>query len=75
MKLPGKSFFSPSEPKITPLPPPPERTDPAIAAAAEEARLAQLKRKGRAASMLTPTGGLLGDASVSQPQAGAQLLG
>lgn len=73
--LPGKSFISPDTPKVDPLPPPPTRDDPAIEAAKEAERLAMLRRKGRGATLLTGGGGLSGDASVNQPQAGAQLLG
>jgi len=73
--FPGKSIISPDTPKVQPLPPPPERDDPAIEAAREAERLASLRRKGRKASILTGGGGLAGDAGVNQPQAGAQLLG
>lgn len=69
--LPGFS----KAPKVDPLPPPPERDDPAIEAAKEAERLAALRRKGRQASVLTGGAGLLGDASVNQPQAGSTLLG
>ena len=68
------SFFA-KTPKVDPLPPPPERDDPAIEAAKEAERLAALRRKGRASTLLTGGAGLLGDASVAQPQAGAAVLG
>lgn len=73
--FPGKSLVAPDSPKVDPLPPPPTREDPEIEAAKEAERLASLRRKGRAASVLTGGGGLLGDASTAQPRAGATVLG
>ena len=66
MILPG---FSPSAPALPPAPPPPPKiADPAIAAAAKKQRLADLQRKGRAATIIA---GDLEDAPLllSQPSA------
>lgn len=52
--LPGKSVFSPPKPKkVAAAPPPPERDDPEVTARREELRLSELKRRGRAATILT----------------------
>ena len=57
-----------------PPPPPPKLDDPSVIEARRKQRLADLERRGRAASILTPTQGL-GAPNVAQPRAGAQLLG
>ena len=74
---PGKSLFSPPRPRLPPPPPPPvTREDPAIAAAAKKQRQADLRRRGRKATIITGGQGVLGDAPLAQPQArSAQLLG
>ena len=56
-----KSFFSPPKPSLPPpLPPLPKSDDPEISRRKEEARLAQLRRKGLDDSILTSG---LGDTS------------
>lgn len=57
------AIFSP--PKPTPLPPapePPRRDAPVVVETAERARLAALRARGRAATIMTGAGGLTGDA-------------
>lgn len=79
LTLPGKSVFSPSKPQMpAPPPPPPKRDDPEIAAAKDKQRMADLKRKGRAASVLTSGRGVeeeLGAVARPEARSGAQLLG
>lgn len=59
-----------------PPPPPPKDTDPAILAAKEDLRKSELRRKGRAATMLTASEDPLGATSLSRPEArGSKLLG
>lgn len=60
-----------------PAPPAPvKRDDPAISAAQKKQREADLRRRGRRASIVTGGQGVLGDAPLLQPQArGAQVLG
>ena len=53
-------------PKITPAV---TADDPAISAAMKAQREAELKRKGRASTIVTGGAGLTGDAPLSQPQA------
>ena len=66
------TFLFGGEPPQTPaMPPPVERDDPAVKARAEEVRLAQLRRKGRAATLLTKPG--LGE--VAAPVQQKTLLG
>lgn len=71
--LPGKAIFSPPKPK--PVAPPPEaqpveRDDPAVTAAREDLRLAELKRKGRASTILTGGSGLDDEeATLGRPKA------
>lgn len=77
--LPGKSLFSPPKPPAPVIyqPPPaqvaaatpPERTDPKIAEAADKARQDELKRRGRAASILTSGQGVTEDAPLGRPAA------
>jgi len=77
MIFPGFSS-GPSVPP--PPPPPPTREDPAIAEAKEAQRQAELKRKGRKASVITGGQGVednlgtAGGPQVERPRA-AQLLG
>ncbi len=71
--LPG---FGGGKPSIPPPPPPiPTREDPAIAEARKKLRQSELKRKGRAASILTPSGDQLGAAPVTRPEASGKLGG
>lgn len=73
MKLPGFGG-APSMP--APPPPPPQRDDPAIVEAKNKLRLAELQRRGRAASILTSGQGVLGETAVDRPEArAAGLLG
>jgi hypothetical protein len=71
--LPG--FDSPAPPPAPP--PPPTQTDPAIKDSQDKLRQSELRRKGRAATLLTPPDqNGLGDANLSRPQArAAKLLG
>ena len=77
--LPGKSFFSPKTPKTPKLPPAPapipvtRADDPSIAAAAKKQRDADLRRKGRGATLVAGNLSPLGAAQVRRP--GAQVLG
>lgn len=72
LTLPGFGG-SPAAPR--PLPPPPDIDDPSVAKAAEDLRLSEKRRKGRAALQVSEGG--LGDAPVSRPEArkGAKLGG
>ena len=75
MNLPG---FAPKGPSLPPPPPaPPARDDPAIVEAKKKLRLAELQRKGRAATILAPEEAKLGNPPVERPEArgGAALLG
>ena len=73
MNLPG---FAPKPPSLPPTPTPPQRDDPAIAAARDKTRLSALQRKGRSASIRTKPADRLGDVPVARPQArAAQVLG
>lgn len=73
--LPGKSIISPSKPKLAELPPPPDpppdRDDPAVLQAAQTARLAELRRRGRASTFLTSGSGAPGTAPLGRPTATA----
>ena len=66
---------SPSIPAAPP--PPPRREDPSIVEARQKARLARGRRRGRRATLLTSSEGVLGDPVLNQPAArnGARLLG
>ena len=78
MRLPGKSVFVPSKPKITTPPPPTPvtRNDPEIDAAREDKRLAGLRRRGRKALILTSGRGVASTAPLAQPRAtAAEVLG
>ncbi len=64
-------FGSPSPPALPPPPPlPPTPEDPAIKQRREEVRLAALKRKGRASSILTSGVGDTSAAPVLRPKLG-----
>ena len=71
MTLPGFSQNAPA------LPPPParvvKRDDPAIAAASRKQRLSDLRRKGRASTIITGGLGVTGDVPLNRPS--AQVLG
>jgi len=54
--LPGFSSSAPAAP--APLPPLPEREDPAVTEARENLRLSEKRRRGRRASILTSGAGL-----------------
>lgn len=74
--LPGKAVFSPPKPKAQPLPPaaqPVERDDPSVTQAREELRQSELKRRGRAATILA--GNLDDEATLGRPAAGSTGLG
>lgn len=76
--LPGKSIFSPPKPKIQTPPPaaqPVERDDPNVTQAREELRKAELKRRGRAATILTGGAGVEEEALLGQPAAGGGTTG
>lgn len=74
--LPGKAVFDPPKPKAAPRPAPAavpttvERDDPDVTAAREEARQAELRRRGRAATILTGGAGVPDDAQLGRPAAG-----
>ncbi len=69
----GSLFSSPSPPP--PLPPVPTPEDPAIDAARKKRRLAELRRKGRAATILTSGLGDRSEAPVTRPGLNRQLGG
>jgi hypothetical protein len=58
------AIFSPprSTPPPAPAPEPPQRDDPVVIEAAQRARLAAARARGRAATLLTGPHGLTGDA-------------
>ena len=56
LRLPGFSSSAPAAP--APLPPLPEREDPAVIEARESLRLSEKRRRGRRASILTSGAGL-----------------
>lgn len=65
-----------SAPDIPPPPPPPPKVDdPEVLEARRRQRDAELRRKGRASTILTGSQGAMGAANIDQPQAGALLLG
>jgi len=71
-------FSAPSIPAPAPPPPVPTREDPEVNVAKDKQRLAEKKRKGRAATMIAEAeqGGDLGEALLDRPSArAAQLLG
>ena len=76
--LPGKSFFDPPKPDRLPPPapaaPPPEREDPAVLEAARRQRQQDLRRRGRASTILTPSRGV-GAAPLGRPAAAGDQLG
>lgn len=59
------NLFSPPKPKVPELPPLPQRDDPALAAKAEQERLAARRRAGRATGM--DAGTTLGSAIDTAP--------
>jgi hypothetical protein len=63
-------FGGGGSPAIQPAPPVPTREDPAIAEAKKKARLAEQKRKGRAAAIIAPREDRLGAAPLERPAAG-----
>lgn len=67
-RLPGFSSGAPSAP--APLPPLPEREDPAVIESREKLRLSEKRRKGRAASILTGGQGVEDDLGVVTRPAG-----
>ena len=54
---------------------PPERADPAILAAAEKQRLAELRRRGRSSTFLAGGKRTINTAPLGRPQAGSGQLG
>jgi hypothetical protein len=73
---------SPPKPSIPAAPAPlPTRDDPAVLEAKERTRQADLRRKGRQATLITGGRGVTTDAVIERPEAlggtsrGAQLLG
>lgn len=73
LALPG---FGGGPPAPAPLPPIPTREDPAVVEARNKLRQSELRRRGRAATMVAPSEGELGNPNVNRPQArSAQLLG
>ena len=76
LTLPGKTLFSPKTPRLPPAPAPIPVTkadDPSIAAAAKKQREADLRRKGRGATLVAGNLAPLGAAQVKRP--GASVLG
>lgn len=76
ISLPGRSIFSPKTPSLPPAPAPipvARADDPSIAAAAKKQREADLRRKGRGATLAAGNLAPLGAAQVKRP--GAQVLG
>lgn len=71
MILPGFGNPKVSVPEASP--PPPERTDPAVVEAKNRLRQSELRRRGRAATMLTTRDEQLSPAPVKRPQASATL--
>ena len=70
-------IFGGDKPKLEPLPPLPDREDPAIEAARKKQASNDLRRRGRRSTILTSGSGVsdnFGDVS-SRPRAGAKLLG
>ena len=56
---------------LPPPPPSPTREDPAIAEARKKLRSSELRRRGRAATILTSGRGVLGAVGVDRPEATA----
>lgn len=71
--LPGKSLVVPPKPKtVKPQAPVSvERDDPVVEDAGDDQRLAELRRRGRAATILTRRSGLSEEAPLGRPAAGA----
>jgi hypothetical protein len=73
-RMPGFSSSAPVAP--APLPPLPEREDPAVLEAREKLRLSEKRRKGRRASILTSGSGLDDELGIVQrPSAGRLYAG
>lgn len=84
--LPGKSLFSPprpqalppilmANPQIAPATVPPERTDPRVLEAGKKQREAELRRRGRSATVLTGGKGVTEKAPLGRPTATSGDLG
>ncbi len=70
MRIPGSSIFSPSKPKApVALPPPPERRAPIIVGAGDNQRQSDLKRRGRAATILNTSAGVTDATPLGRPAA------
>ena len=63
----GALFGGPSIPDPTPPPPLPEPKDPAVEEAKRKQRMAQLRRRGRAATILTNDEDALGTPTIARP--------
>ena len=73
MILPGFASKPPPLPATVPVV---TREDPAIAEARKKLKTSELRRKGRRSTIISGGAGVVGDAPLSQPQAGsAQVLG
>lgn len=73
-----ENLFSPPKPKrptIVQAAQPVERTDPDVTAAREEVRKAELKRRGRAATILTGGAGIENEAQLGRATAGGTTNG
>ena len=70
-------FLSPpsAPPAPAPLPPPPTRDDPAVEAQRKAVALAEKRRAGRRASILTSTGGTTGLIQTQEVAATPDTLG
>ena len=63
------AIFSPASPSLPPLPPPPPTIeDPAVEEARRKRRLAEARRRGRQATILTGASGDESPAVVNRPQ-------
>ena len=65
--LPG--LGSPRTPDPVPVAIPPTREDPAIVEAKKKLRMSEQNRRGRASTIIAPSEGKLGAASVTRPSA------
>ncbi len=71
----GGLFSSPPPPQLPAPAPLPSYEDPGVVAEGEAVRLANLRRRGRAASVMTGGSGLLDNPETNAPEAGAEQLG
>ncbi len=72
----GDLLSPPAPPRPAPPPKPPGREDSVGADAGKKQREAELRRRGRKATIITGGSGITTDAPLSQPKAGApELLG